>query len=130
MCLYAVDLRTFKAVLNKENIMVWNQVDGTKRKIHGTNERITMFVSVAGESKVYVLKGWYPFENVARVIEEQHDLTRGCYKLSYKYSDASDGDVLIKTDRDWHDALRFFSSDNYIMRLDLKKIPMVCFFFV
>ncbi|PWA36435.1 zinc finger, CCHC-type, Retrotransposon gag domain protein [Artemisia annua] len=118
--MFNVDLRKFKAVLRKENILVWNQVNGLNKRIHGYKNRITMFISAAEEMMVHVVRGWYSFENVIRIIEEENKLTRGCYELSYK---ASDGDVLIKTDRNWHDAVRFFKWDGYIMRLDLKKIP-------
>ena len=70
---------------------------------------------------MYYVKGWYPFEFVIRIIEEGCNLTRGCYKLSYKH--ASLGDVWIENDRNWHEAVNYFMSHAYIMPLDLKKIP-------
>ena len=73
--------------------------DGTKRRIHGGNYRITMYVSVEENLKMYYVKGWYPFEYVIRIIEEGCNLTRGCYKLSYKHFNTSVGEVLIETDQ-------------------------------
>ena len=109
ICLYAVDLNKFKKVLEKENILVWNQVNGTKMRIHGGNYEISMIVSVAENMKWYIVKGWYPFEFVVRIIEDGNHLARGCYKLIYKLFGR---DTLIDRDRSW------LARSSYVFQLE------------
>ncbi|GKD90378.1 hypothetical protein Tco_1365885 [Tanacetum coccineum] len=85
-----------------------------------------MYVSVPDDDAISVCKvrGWYPFESVISIIEDEHNLIRGFYKLSYKHYNPSVGDVLIETDRDWHEAVEFSKSFKDLLQLDLKKIPV------
>ncbi|PWA87239.1 hypothetical protein CTI12_AA133880 [Artemisia annua] len=123
--MFNVDFKTFKEVLDKENILVWNEPDGTHVRLHGGDYDITMLISVAENTKkMYIVSGLDAFEDIIRRLEMEHKLTPGSYKLSYnKHFGEKKWDEVIQTDCNWHEAVRFFKSKSYIMRLDLKKIP-------
>ncbi|PWA59676.1 hypothetical protein CTI12_AA390650 [Artemisia annua] len=98
---FLIDLSTFKARLEQLDIFVWKQVNGAlglRFSVHGTK----------------------PFEDVIRMLEEDLNLSPGCYKLTYKYPNRSVGNVWVKTDRDWHSAVLLSKRRGYFVLLYLE----------
>ncbi|GJW19103.1 RNA-directed DNA polymerase, eukaryota [Tanacetum coccineum] len=118
--LFNVDLSTFKARLVKLNIFVWNKVNGPVR-IHGGDYLITIVIKE--REKHYAVQATKPIEYVRSMVEADLRLSSGCYKLTYNLP--PNGDVWVKTDRDWHFAVEFSKERGYLVYLDLETCPSV-----
>ncbi|GJU81317.1 hypothetical protein Tco_1283682 [Tanacetum coccineum] len=137
--LFNVDLSTFKARLVQLNIFVWNEVNGpvkTYRDWHFAVEfskergylvymdleicpSITIFIKERQNHNV--VHATKPFETVKTMIEADLSLCPGCYKLTYNLP--PNGDVWVKTDRDWHFIVQFSKERGYFVYLDLEICP-------
>ena len=118
ICLFAVDLSTFKARLEQLNIFVWKHVNGALVRIHGGDYEITIILK--GRGLQYSVHGTRPFEDFIYMLETDLNLSPGCYKLSYKHPDRSVGNVWVKTDRDWHSAVLLSRRRGYFVLLYLE----------
>ena len=119
ICLYAVDLSTFKARLEQLNIFVWKEVNGALVRIHGDDYELTIVLKHMGRS--CVVEGTAAFEDVIRMLEKRLELSPGCYKLTFKHPNRSMGDVWLKSDSEWHFAVSLAKLRGYcvILYLDL-----------
>ncbi|GJU70279.1 RNA-directed DNA polymerase, eukaryota [Tanacetum coccineum] len=109
--LFNVNLSTFKARLVQLNIFVSNEVNRPVR-IHGGDYLITIVIKE--REKRYVVQATKPIEYVRSMIEADLRLSSGCYKLTYNLP--PNGDVWVKTDRDWHFAVEFSEERGYLER--------------
>jgi hypothetical protein len=101
---FNVDLSTFKARLEQLNIFVWKEVNGSLVRIHGGDYDLTIVLK--GRRNLYPVNATRPLESVIRMIEKDLNLSPGCYKLTYKHPNRSIGNVCVKTNRDWHTAVK------------------------
>ncbi|GJW20766.1 YTH domain-containing family protein [Tanacetum coccineum] len=113
--LFNVDLSTFKAKLLQENIFVWNEVHYGPVRIHGDDSFIDILFKKL--RKLIRVQAIDTFADVISIIEMELMLSPGCYKLTYKHP--SNGNVLVKTDRDWHFAVEFSKVTGGCLRSDL-----------
>ncbi|PWA82308.1 hypothetical protein CTI12_AA179970 [Artemisia annua] len=116
--LFNVDLLTFKAKLMQESILVWNEVNGLKVRVHGCDDKKAIVISFCDRTKYYLVNGTDPFEDVIRnMIERDLKLSRGDYELFY-FNEAIERDVDIETDLDWHNAVAYFDAIGTAMFLE------------
>ena len=111
----------------QESILVWNEVNGLKVRVHGYDSSITivMTLNFCNKRKIYVVNGTDPFENaIQSMIERDLKLTRGVYGLHYEHSLLEEGDYMwIETDLDWHNAVKYFNDEGTSMFLECSYLP-------
>nr|GFB45170.1 YTH domain-containing family protein [Tanacetum cinerariifolium] len=92
------NLSTFKAKLLQENIFVWNKVHYGPVRIHGDDSFMDILFKKL--RKLIRVQAIDTFAYVISIIEMELMMSHRCYKLTYKHP--SNGNVWVKTDRDWH----------------------------
>ncbi|GKA35930.1 hypothetical protein Tco_0722421 [Tanacetum coccineum] len=116
------DLPTFKEKLLELNILVWNEPNGRRVRIHGGHQEIMIFIKLL--RKYYVVMGTTSFFDVINKIERDLHLPPGSYELTYEQPQTPIKTLLsrgiyqvtyeqpqtsiytlLKTDLDWHYAV-------------------------